>query len=150
MKIVICLSLLLVFGTPSSSFALDALKSSDLTVLCESETSSERIACQAYLQGFIDGALGTDPSVANNVVKESSTLDSITERAIRTRVQSRLRTYGPSFYAGFCLPPSLQVSELQETLLIDVQARAEEDLARERLLHILQRDFPCTVKPQDK
>ena len=124
----------------ASAFALEDLSSATLRDSCQSANADETSACQFYLQGFIDGAVSTDPSVANNVARESSNLDRITERAMRTRVRNRLETYGPSYYAGFCLPDSLLLAELRDRFL---QHPESTDLARNALYEVVRKDFPC-------
>ncbi len=68
--------------------------------------------CVAYVGGFLDGAVATDERVAENVVSEIEATESFAERAIRTRVYGRLREYGPSVYAEFCVGQPVPIKEV--------------------------------------
>ncbi|MDT8321259.1 MAG: hypothetical protein RQ826_12110 [Xanthomonadales bacterium] len=61
--------------------------------------SEDRTFCVRYIQGFIDGAVVTDERVTQNVSNEYGN-ETFTERAIRTRIGTRLDRYGPSVYTG--------------------------------------------------
>ncbi len=134
---------MLLLATPG--YAAETLQQGSLKSLCASDKPVELESCRNYVRGFIDGALSTDPSVAHGVVRESSQLDRLTERAMRTRVQSRLQRYGPSFYAGFCLPQNWEVDELAQALVDNAISNDGAQPARDILLETVRREFPCNV-----
>ncbi len=113
----------------------------NLAELCGSEAPHERKACLSYITGFIDGALATDPQVAGGVVKVTRELNTLTERALRTRVATRLERYGPSYYAGFCLPDQWQPEGLAEQV-VQENGKSQQP-ARLALLQILRAQHPC-------
>ena len=103
--------------------------------------------CVYYVKGFLDGAVATDGRVAENVAAEIEESESFTERAIRTRVGSRLKEYGPSVYAEFCVG--------QPDPIVDVVMHVVEELERyddlegvqaQNVVYAsLRRHYPCDV-----
>jgi hypothetical protein len=130
----------------SSAHALDTLDSQELLALCQSEKQAEVAVCTGYINGFLDGAFATDPRVAENVVTEMGRGETFSDRAIRTRLGITLERYGPSYYAGFCLPADLST----DTLLAELRDAATEEAvdpgqhnARDYLYRLLQLKHPC-------
>ncbi len=84
----------------SDARAVEALSTEELISHCavyeEDPDGEDGIFCVRYIQGFIDGAVATDERVTYNVAAEYARDESFTERAIRTRLGSRLDRYGPS------------------------------------------------------
>jgi len=132
--------------------AIEPLTATQLNEVCadslEQRDSPEARLCIYYVKGFLDGAVATDGRVAENVVAEFEGEESFTERAIRTRVGSRLKTFGPSVYAEFCVG--------QPDPIVDVVRHVIEELDRYEDLEGIQaqavvysslrRHYPCIEK----
>jgi len=137
----------LLLASPAAD-ALPTLTVAELAKICSSQTSSEEPdGCSLYTQGFVDGAIATDPRVAVRITEEIEERESFTDRAFRTRLGQRLDRLGPSYLAGFCIgqPISAQaLSALVKTELALVRNRATDtDPARELIYRVLTREFPC-------
>ena len=78
----------------------------------ERPTDAESRKCFAYINGFLDGAVTTDALVAENVADEIEAEETFAQRAIRTRIQSRLKRYGPSVYAEFCVKKPVPIADV--------------------------------------
>ena len=131
--------------------AIEPLTAIQLQEVCgDVETSldtPEARLCIFYVKGFLDGAVATDARVAENVVAEMEKEERFTERAIRTRVGSRIRDFGPSVYAGFCVGQPDPIS--------DVVLHVREELGRyDNLENVqaqsvvyasLRRHYPCNA-----
>jgi hypothetical protein len=110
--------------------------------------SSESRLCIYYVKGFLDGAVATDARVAENVASEIDEQESFAERAIRTRVINRLKEFGPSVYANFCVG--------QPDPIVDVVRHVIEELDRYKDLEgvqaqtvvydSLRRHYPCSAQ----
>ncbi len=143
----VALSSLVYAGTAS---AVEALSTEELIEHCtvyETDPDGEDgIFCVRYIQGFIDGAVATDERVTYNVANEYTRDESFVERAIRTRVGSRLDRYGPSYYAEFCLGKPLPLAEVVRVVVRDL-LRLEDlegrELARDVVYATLRREYPC-------
>lgn len=132
--------------------AIEPLSAAQLEEVCSEATTSfdgpEARLCIYYVKGFLDGAVATDARVAENVVAEIEEEETFSERAIRTRVGSRLKEFGPSVYAEFCVGQPDPIS--------DVVLHVIEELGRYNNLEIVQaqsvvyaslrRHYPCTAK----
>ncbi len=143
----VALSSLVYAGTAA---AVEALSTEELIEHCtvyETDPDGEDgIFCVRYIQGFIDGAVATDERVTYNVANEYTRDESFAERAIRTRVGSRLDRYGPSYYAEFCLGKPLPLAEVVRVVVRDL-LRLEDlegrELARDVVYATLRREYPC-------
>ena len=101
-----------------------------------------------YVNGFLDGAVATDSRVAENVAEEIESSETFTQRAIRTRVVNRMKTYGASVYAAFCVGQPVPIA--------DVVSHGIEELARYDELEgilvqsvvyaSLRRHYPCSER----
>lgn len=134
------------------ALAIEPLTAAQLHEVCvdsrEQPDSPEARLCVYYVKGFLDGAVATDGRVAENVVAEIERDESFAERAIRTRVGSRLKDFGPSVYAEFCVG--------QPDPIVDVVSHVIEELDRYEDLEGIQaqsvvysslrRHYPCTAK----
>ncbi len=130
--------------------AVEALLTEELIEHCtvyETDPDGEDgIFCVRYIQGFIDGAVATDERVTYNVANEYTREESFSERAIRTRVGSRLDRYGPSYYAEFCLGEPLPLAEVVRVVVRDLLRLDDLDgreLARDVVYATLRREYPC-------
>jgi hypothetical protein len=133
-----------------TAHAVEALSTAELKSHCdiyESDPDGEDgIFCVRYIQGFIDGAVVTDERVTYNVADEADRDESFTERAIRTRVGSRLNRYGPSVYADFCLGEPVPLAEVVEKVVDDLLNETfvrDMPLARDIVYATLRRNYPC-------
>ena len=134
----------------SDARAVEALSTEELISHCavyeEDPEGEDGIFCVRYIQGFIDGAVVTDERVTYNVADEYDRDETFTERAIRTRLGSRIDRYGPSYYAEFCLGEPLPLAEVARVVIADLLALEEikgRELAREVVYETLRREYPC-------
>lgn len=107
----------------------------------------DAIFCVRYVQGFIDGAVATDARVLENVAAEFDEDESFSERAIRSRIGSRISRRGPTVYADFCLGEPDSLEEVVEKVVDDLANRKVLDkdlLARDAVFSTLRREYPCS------
>ncbi len=106
----------------------------------------DAIFCVRYVQGFIDGAVATDARVLENIATEIDEDESFSERAIRSRIGSRINRRGPTVYADFCLGEPDSLEEVVEKVVDDLANRKVLDkdlLARDAVFTTLRREYPC-------
>lgn len=135
-----------------SAWAVEALTSEELASHCREyyneKASEDRTFCVRYIQGFIDGAVVTDERVTQNVSNEFGK-ETFTERAIRTRIGTRLDRYGPSVYAEYCLGDPVPLEEVVEHVVADLSAGSSVDanpLARDVVYETLRANYPCVIE----
>ena len=107
----------------------------------------DAIFCIRYVQGFIDGAVATDARVLENIATEFEKDESFAERAIRSRIGSRVNRRGPTVYADFCLGEPDSLEEVVEKVAYDLANRKvldEDLLARDAVFSTLRREYPCS------
>ena len=134
----------------SDALAVEALSTEELISHCavyeEDPEGEDGIFCVRYIQGFCDGAVVTDERVTYNVADEYDREETFTERAIRTRLGSRIDRYGPSYYAEFCLGEPVPLAEVARVVIADL-LRLENfegrELARDVVYATLRREYPC-------
>ena len=138
------------FAAASDAQAVEALSTEELISHCavyeEDPEGEDGIFCVRYIQGFIDGAVVTDERVTYNVASEYDRDETFTERAIRTRLGSRIDRYGPSYYAEFCLGEPVPLAEVARVVIADLLAIEDlegRELAREVVYETLRREYPC-------
>lgn len=129
--------------------AVEALSTEELISHCavyeDDPDGEDGIFCVRYIQGFIDGAVVTDERVTYNVADEYER-GSFSERAIRTRLGSRIDRYGPSVYADFCLGAPLPLAAVVEVVVADLLALDSlegVELARDVVYASLRNAYPC-------
>lgn len=134
----------------SDALAVEALSTEELISHCavyeEDPEGADGIFCVRYIQGFIDGAVVTDERVTYNVANEYDRDETFTERAIRTRLGSRIDRYGPSYYAEFCLGEPVPLAEVVRVVISDlsqIDGLEGRELAREVVYATLRREYPC-------
>lgn len=134
----------------SDALAVEALSTEELISHCavyeEDPEGADGIFCVRYIQGFIDGAVVTDERVTYNVANEYDRDETFTERAIRTRLGSRIDRYGPSYYAEFCLGEPVPLAEVVRVVIADlsqIDSLEGRELAREVVYATLRREYPC-------
>ncbi len=134
----------------SDAHAVEALSTEELISHCavyeKDPDGEDGIFCVRYIQGFIDGAVVTDERVTYNVAAEYDQDETFTERAIRTRLGSRIDRYGPSYYAEFCLGEPLPLAEVVRIVIRDLLALEDlegRELARDVVYATLRREYPC-------
>ncbi|MDX1499028.1 MAG: Rap1a/Tai family immunity protein [Woeseiaceae bacterium] len=142
-------ALVLLLATADSA-AVEALSTEELISHCavyeDDPDGEDGIFCVRYIQGFIDGAVATDERVTYNVADEYDRDESFTERAIRTRLGSRIARYGPSYYAEFCLGEPLPLASVVEVVVADLlsfESLEGRELARDVVYATLRREYPC-------
>jgi len=144
---------IVVFGlavlASSSASAVETLSTEELVSHCihyeEDPESVDGVFCVRYIQGFIDGAVATDERVTNNVADEYDRDESFSERAIRTRVGSRLKGFG-TYYAEFCLGEPVPLKTVVELVVADLdnaQRIINQPSARDFVYSTLRLQFPC-------
>ena len=131
--------------------AIEPLTATQLHKVCvdsrDQPDSPEARLCIYYVKGFLDGAVATDGRVAENVVAEIVAEETFTERAIRTRVGNRLRDYGASFYAGFCVGQPDPIADVTLHVIEELERYDELDgLSAQMVVYdSLRRHYPCVV-----
>lgn len=142
-------ALVFLFSAGSAN-AVEALSTEELTLHCavyeEAPDGADGIFCVRYIQGFIDGAVATDERVTYNVADEYDRDETLTERAIRTRLGLTIARFGPSYYAEFCLGEPLPLAEVVKVVvadLVSIEDFAARPLARDVVYETLRREFPC-------
>ena len=139
-----------IFAAASDARAVEALSTEELISHCvvyeEDPDGEDGIFCVRYIQGFIDGAVATDERVTYNVANEYDRDETFTERAIRTRLGSRIDRYGPSYYAEFCLGEPVPLAEVVRVVIADllqIESFEGRELARDVVYATLRREYPC-------
>ena len=147
---------LLGVGIAVPAKAVETLSSEELASHCvhyaEDPGSKDGIFCLRYIQGFIDGAVATDERVALNVAAEYQKEETWIDRAVQTRLGSRLDRYGPSFYAEFCLGAPVPLADVVNRVvssLQDVQSSNDTASARDLVYLTLRTHYPCKTDPAD-
>jgi len=145
--------ILLVSGlllTPMA-WAVEALSTEELVSHCDKyhdrNAEKDHIFCVRYIQGFVDGAVATDEQVAQNIVKEYEKEETYSQRAMRTRIGSRLDRYGSSVYADYCLGDPVALKEVVERVVLSLQNEdlvAANPLARDLVYQTLRKHYPCS------
>jgi hypothetical protein len=142
--------IVLISAASSDALAVEALSTEELISHCavyeRDPEGEDGIFCVRYIQGFIDGAVVTDERVTYNVADEYDREETFTERAIRTRLGSRIDRYGPSYYAEFCLGEPLPLAEVARVVIADLLQLENiegRELAREVVYDTLRREYPC-------
>jgi hypothetical protein len=143
-------AMLLVALYASESAAVEALSTEELVSHCaiygEDPDGEDGIFCVRYIQGFIDGAVATDERVTYNVAAEYDREETFTERAIRTRLGSRMERYGPSYYAEFCLGDPVPLADVVDVVvadLVSLDSLEGNENARDVVYTTLRREYPC-------
>ena len=132
-----------------SLHALNTMTAGELADDCLTPDDAPSPGCIAFVRGFIDGALATDPRVAMNVERELSRNETFTERAYRTRLGQRMDRYGPSYFADFCIPTPVPLREIVDRVVADLrQVTDRNEPAREFVYRSLRKGFPCEL-PDD-
>lgn len=112
----------------------------------EDRDGKDAIFCIRYVQGFIDGAVATDARVLENIATEFDEDETFSERAIRSRIGSRINRRGPTVYADFCLGEPDSLEDVVEKVVDDLANRKVLDkdlLARDAVFSTLRREYPC-------
>jgi len=143
-------------GVSAPLKAVESLSTEELADHCayyaNDPTGKDGIFCLRYIQGFIDGAVATDKRVMLNVVAEYEKEESYAERAVRTRLGSRLDRYGPSFYAEFCLGAPVLLAAVVNRVVTDLQdgsASGRPVSARDLVYMSLRTHYPCKIDPAE-
>jgi hypothetical protein len=65
------------------------------------------MVCRTFIQGFVDGAISTNPSVIEHDFEEAEALGNFKKRAIDTRIGQKMARFGESYLVDVCLPPRI-------------------------------------------
>lgn len=132
------------------AYSVEPLSTPELAEHCaffhEDRDGEDAIFCVRYVQGFIDGAVATDARVLENIATEFDDDESFADRAIRSRIGSRINRRGPTVYADFCLGEPDSLEEVVEKVVRDLANRKvldEDLLARDAVFSTLRREYPC-------
>ncbi|MCG8434553.1 MAG: hypothetical protein MJA83_11025 [Gammaproteobacteria bacterium] len=147
--LVACSLLALCWSVSSPVFSYEPLTVRELVEYCEAYKNSPAKGkgrhCAVYIKGFLDGAVITDERVTYNVADEYEKDESLTERAVRTRLGNRIKQYGGSFYAEFCVGQPVPIAAVVKNVIDDLDARRSvEGRAREAVYASLRKHYPCT------
>ena len=150
LQMIVGLASLCLLSLPAS--AIEPMSAKALNDVCdraavEPDTDDARL-CVAYVQGFLDGAVATDGRVAENVASEMSEEETFSERAIRTRVINRLRDFGPSVYAEFCVGQPDPIADVVLHVIEELDRYEELDgvQAQTIVYDSLRRHYPCKAQ----
>ena len=121
-----------------------AMPGTTLYAQCTSEDDGLRNQCTAYVRGFIDGAVTTDPEVVENVVAESKELSPWMLRAIRTSTGQRIETEGGAVYASFCLGTDIDYDAVVTQLVSKNLPPADTQTAEQWVYEGLKKGYPCS------
>jgi hypothetical protein len=133
----------------SSGWAAKPLNAQELEDYCSqyqaAPMGTEGRVCIAYITGFLDGAIATDARVAENVMGEVDQPETFSERAMRTRIRSRLHDYGPSVYAEFCVGEPVPVSDVVKFVVQEFGEHENlSDMSAHAIVYAsLRRHYPC-------
>ena len=130
---------------------LQALSAQELAshcaVLSRSPGSRDGQYCIRYVQGFVDGAVATDARVRHSR-EADRTPETITQRAMRTRMVDRGSSARRAGDAEFCLGAPVGLEEVVQQVVTDLKAHGaglnEQGSARELVYASLRRHYPCT------
>ena len=133
------------------AWSVEPLSTPELAEHCvlyhDDPDGKDAIFCVRYVQGFIDGAVATDARVLENIATEFEQDETFAERAIRSRIGSRVNRRGPTVYADFCLGEPDSLEEVVEKVVDDLANRKvldEDLLARDAVFSTLRREYPCS------
>ena len=139
----------LVLLASSNARAVESMSTEELVSHCiyyeQDPESVDGVFCVRYIQGFIDGAVATDERVTNNVADEYGKDESFSERAIRTRLGSRIERF-ETYDAEFCLGEPVPLKTVVELVVTDLENEkrvANQPLARDFVYTTLRQQFPC-------
>ena len=133
----------------SQVMAVAPLDRAELQTSCQAyddqPQSPEALHCVLYIQGFLDGAVATDERVTMNIAEELERSETLTERAIRTRLGDRVKRQGPTVYAEYCIGDPVPVQEVIGYVLqhLNDPEVTKPDLARDVVYAVLRRHYPC-------
>lgn len=134
------------------ALAVEALTAAQLSQVCEDyqeETAVPwSVLCIYYVKGFLDGAVATDARVAENVAAEIDEQESFTERAMRTRIGSRMAEFGPSVYADFCVGQPDPIAEVVQHVIDELHRHNNlDDIEAQTIVYdALRRHYPCDAE----
>lgn len=148
----ICTAVLsFVLITPRAS-AIAPLTAAQLEQVCvdfqDDDIGPWSSLCVYYVKGFLDGAVATDGRVAENVAAEIEKDNAFTDRALSARVDSRLKRFGSSIYAEFCLEQPDPIADVMTHIVeeLDRYDSLEGIQAQEVVYASLRRHYPCTAE----
>lgn len=149
-RLAILIGLLALFLSTDEARGVEPLSTPELASHCalyyEDREGKDAIFCVRYVQGFIDGAVATDARVLENIANEFDEDETFADRAIRTRIGSRINLKGPTVYADFCLGEADSLQSVVEKIVDDLLNRKVLDkdlLARDAVFSTLQKHYPC-------
>lgn len=143
------LSFALVMIVSPPARAVEWMTGSELIGHCrdyvEHPTSLDGVACASYVQGFLGGAEATDAVVAETVRQQYRERSRLLTRAAETRVKQRLDRFGPTAYAGYCLPKEASNTEVVAKVIAFIAGHPEsaELTAQDVVYGALKEFYPC-------
>ncbi|MBU2677993.1 MAG: hypothetical protein KJP16_13025 [Gammaproteobacteria bacterium] len=144
------IAIVLLFALVDRAESVEPLSTPELADHCafyhEDRDGKDAIFCVRYVQGFIDGAVATDARVLENIATEFDDDETFADRAIRSRIGSRISRRGPTVYADFCLGEADSLEAVVENVVDDLANREVLDkdlLARDAVFSTLRRAYPC-------
>jgi len=129
------------------ALAIEPMTLKELSNLCENyqtdSESSESQQCVRYIKGFIDGAVAIDPNLASNS-KSTEQDKSYTERAIESRIGSRLSLEDTPASNDFCLGKQVSIKEVVINVKKNILKKSKSDeLALFVVYRTLRQEYPC-------
>ena len=145
--------LALIFAPQHEAMAVEPLSAIELALHCKQLRAApegvDGIFCIRYVQGFIDGAIATDKRVTLNVAEEYHKEETFSERATRVRLGQRLKSYGSTYYAEFCLGEPSLLAEVVAKVTAGLEQNpptSNTQLARDVVYKTLREQYPCATE----
>lgn len=99
--------------------------------------------CEAYIHGFLDGAVITDTALINNILEGEKDRSDFVQRAFATRVGQDRLNQNPTYYADFCLPEGVSLQEDAAKIASDLNASHTGENLAVSVYEVIKQDFPC-------
>lgn len=101
----------------------------------------------AFVKGFIHGAMITDETIVTRLEISDKELSAFEERAFRTRLGLRDRTQPATYYAGFCLPTSVNLNTVAAAILKDIGDKTVDGTS---VYSAVKNLYPCSSVKEKK
>ena len=110
-------------------------------------SAEEQAICQAYMEGFLDGAIITDSAIVESAPEADWNKSDFFKRAYLTRVGSSSRALPPTALAHFCLPDDTARAQVVTTIAnaIPKEPHPGPDVAQS-LYNTLKASYPCKLE----
>lgn len=133
---------------PQKLRAVQPLTLKEFNFLCQDYDlhpgQSESRQCARYIKGFIDGAIAADVGIRTEQTSAIEPKKSYSQRAINTRIGSRVKHLQPGESSKFCLGDPVAISEVIGTVTENMKhIKDENSSALGAMYQILKNKYPC-------